>query len=670
MDNNLFTPENETEQNEEAQQPKKGSESKEKLKQLFAKPIIKHLLIVIVLLTTMFGLSNSGVFTNTESSFYDTNYYMRAIIKGAYNQAPDNIIILSIDDTSLNELAPKMGNWPWARANYADIIERLNNYGAKTIGLDLLFITDSSRGETDDAILSASMSKHSNIILASNFDINEAKQGTVEQFQPPLEKFVFNNNFGFINYPKDNDGSLRKMMLQKEYQDEKYYSFDAKIYENATGKLPTEELEYINFTGKPNNFRIIPIYKLFDEESLRDELDGGKIFKDKIILIGPVAEMFHDTHATPYSANQFFANIVGVGSAFPMSGVEVHANAISSLMQGNNVHELNPLAQYAVLFVVLMILATVFSIAGIWAGLGAGIFTLFTYWLSAYIYFTNHNSFINIFVMLWSIILLFFIIQGMKFIETLRQKMYIQNSFSSYVPKQLVNQILTNPKLLDSFEGEKKEITVMFIDIRGFTSLSDTMDPKEVVHILNQYIELVIEGLEPYGGIIDKFIGDGVMITYNTLEDQPDHQLRAVLSALLIREKIKAWLKSTRKGRRDLFSVGMGISSGICMVGNMGARDKKSFTAIGATVNMAARLESRARGGNSIIMSETVYEAVKNDIDAVFIEETVLKGFLTPVSVYEVLGKRGEAAATPETNLGLTALEKPQTQVSTNLFDR
>lgn len=642
----------------------------EKLRTFFSITIVKHLIIVSVILGSMFAFSHSGVFTNTETSFYDTNFYIRAIIKGQYDKVPDNIIILSIDDTSLNELAPTMGNWPWARASYGNIIDTLNSYGAKAVGLDLLFITESSRGEADDLIFANSLAKYNNILIASNFDVTKSNQAVMEQLSLPLDKFIVNDNYGFINYEKDNDGFIRKMMLTKEYQDKMYKSFDAKLYEIATGHNINKDGGYINFSGPPNHFLTIPIYKLFDADGFHNDLDDGKIFKDKIVLIGPNAEFFHDTHSTPYSSNPFFANILDIGSAFPMSGVEIHANVIASLMQDNEIKEVNTLTQYAILFVVMLVLASIFTLAGLWIGLASGIFILIIYWLNAYFYFSYHNSFINIFVMLWSIIILFVVIQGLKYIETLRQKIYIQNSFSSYVPKQLVNQLLSNPKLLDSFEGEKKDITVMFVDIRGFTSLSDTMDAKEIVRILNQYIEIVIEAMEPYGGIIDKFIGDGVMITFNTLESQPDHQIRAVMSAISIKEKIKEWLKANRKGRRDLFAIGIGISSGLCMVGNMGARDKKSFTAIGATVNMAARLESRARGGNSIIMSETVYSAVKDTVEAVFVEETILKGFITPVSVYEVLSRKGEAVPAPETNLGLTAVEKAQTQASTNMFDR
>lgn len=668
-ENNLIPEAKETGEPSSIPEEKKPSMG-EKLKNFFSITIVKHLIIVTLVLGSMFALSHSGLFTNPEASFYDTNFYGRAVIKGQYNKVPDNIIILSVDDSSLNELAPTLGTWPWARASYSTIIDTLNGYGAKAIGLDFLFITESTRGEADDAVLANALAKYNNVLIASNFDISQSRQGTMEQLILPLDKFIINDNYGFINYDTENDGFLRKMMLTKEYQEVKYRSFDAKLYQIATGQEINKDGGYINFYGPPNHFPVIPVYKLFDAESLHNELDDGKIFKDKIIIIGPTAEAFHDTHATPYSANQFFAHYLEIGSAFPMSGPEVHANAIATLMQGNDLQELNPAIQYAILFVVLMVLASVFTLAGLWIGLVSGIFILIAYWLNAYFYFTYYSSFINIFVMLWSIIILFVVIQAVKYIETLRQKMYIQNSFSSYVPKQLVNQLLSNPKLLDSFEGEKKDITVMFVDIRGFTSLSDTMDAKEVVKILNQYIEIVIEAIEPYGGIIDKFIGDGVMITFNTLESQPDHQVRAVMSALAIKEKIKEWLKANRKGRRDLFAIGIGISSGLCMVGNMGARDKKSFTAIGATVNMAARLESRARGGNSIIMSESVYSAVKDTIEAVFVEETVLKGFITPVSVYEVLSRKGEAVPAPETNLGLTAVEKAQTQASTNMFDR
>lgn len=219
--------------------------------------------------------------------------------------------------------------------------------------------------------------------------------------------------------------------------------------------------------------------------------------------------------------------------------------------------------------------------------------------------------------------------------RSLKEKVTITAAFNRYVSKEILTEILQNPEKID-LGGQKKDITVVFIDIRGFTSLSERVEPHRVVALLNDYFEIVSRTANRYYATIDKYIGDGAMLTFNSLVDQPDHALRAVLMAIELRDELKAWLDANKVGVRDLFTFGIGINTGSAVVGNIGSSSKMDFTAIGSTVNLAARLEAQAHS-NQIIVSEETWHQVKDHVEARYIDRISVKGFMAPIPIYEVM---------------------------------
>ncbi len=220
--------------------------------------------------------------------------------------------------------------------------------------------------------------------------------------------------------------------------------------------------------------------------------------------------------------------------------------------------------------------------------------------------------------------------------KSLKEKVTITTAFNRYVSKEILAEILQNPEKID-VGGQKKTVSIVFIDIRGFTSLSERVEPHRVVELLNNYFEIVSGTANKYYATIDKYIGDGAMLTFNSLVDQPDHALRAVLMAIELRDELKKWLQQNREGVRDLFSFGIGVNTGSAIVGNIGSSSKMDFTAIGSSVNLAARLEAQAHS-NQILMSEDTYQHVKEQVDVRYIDKISVKGFMAPVPIYEVTG--------------------------------
>lgn len=209
----------------------------------------------------------------------------------------------------------------------------------------------------------------------------------------------------------------------------------------------------------------------------------------------------------------------------------------------------------------------------------------------------------------------------------------IRATFERFVSASVVNQLLENPGEV-KLGGKLQEITVFFADMQNFTSISEKTEPEELVSILNQYHELIVETVQSNKGTIDKFIGDAVMALYNTPLEWPDHPMQAVRTAYQVREALHEFHQ--RFDPKFRMKINFGIHSGKAVVGNVGAPQIMDFTALGDTVNVAARLQGQSHGGQ-ILISETTYNTIKEHIDAKFIGPITLKGRSHPVMTYEVV---------------------------------
>jgi adenylate cyclase len=209
----------------------------------------------------------------------------------------------------------------------------------------------------------------------------------------------------------------------------------------------------------------------------------------------------------------------------------------------------------------------------------------------------------------------------------------IRSTFERFVSPAVVEQLLANPEQV-SLGGRLQEVTVLFTDLENFTGISERAEPEKLLGILNTYHSLVVRIILEHAGTVDKFIGDGVMALFNTPLEQSDHALRAVKSALDIREALPELYKSFEA--RYQMRINFGIHSGTAIVGNVGTSEIMDFTAVGDTVNLAARLQGLARS-SQILVSEATYAQVSKDIDAKMIGSLTVKGRSEPVMAYEVM---------------------------------
>ncbi len=214
----------------------------------------------------------------------------------------------------------------------------------------------------------------------------------------------------------------------------------------------------------------------------------------------------------------------------------------------------------------------------------------------------------------------------------------LKSTFSRYVSKQVVEKIMASDEI--TLHGEKRDVTLLFSDIRGFTTLSEQLEPTEVVATLNAYFSAMIDVIHTYEGTLDKFLGDGIMCIFGAPIDQPDHALRAAQTALVMKEALTAFNQQQAQTGKPLLQVGIGINSGDAVVGNVGSEKRMEYTAIGDNVNLAARLQAIAAGGQ-IIISQSTFNALGPQAHALTLPPTKIKGKIEPIPIYNLLDLRG-----------------------------
>ncbi len=225
-----------------------------------------------------------------------------------------------------------------------------------------------------------------------------------------------------------------------------------------------------------------------------------------------------------------------------------------------------------------------------------------------------------------------------KMVDGLNEREFIKDTFSKYVSKQVADKILKEKDYL-KLKGEKRIVTVLFADIRGFTPLAETMPPEKVIDILNQYFSMMIDVVFQYGGVLNKFIGDAIMVTYNAPIDQRYHELRAILTGLEMQKKIAEMNKKRLERGEQQINIGIGINTDEAVAGNVGSSERLEYTVIGSGVNIAQRIESSTEKGQ-LHISEKTYEAVKDYVEVIKLSPVQVKGISEPVQLYSVINAK------------------------------
>ena len=583
--------------------------------QILAETLLVGLLVFILTVTNVFR-------------FFDN------MAKDSLYQIPrgidSKIKIIGIDEKTMAELGPIQ---TWSRSFYANLLRKLNEQAESKpllVGFDVLFSGNVDAGDDD---FTAAAAESGNVVIVDHLiygrKLTTNEDGfasyPVESIEEPFESLSSVCNKGYSNVSQDSDGTVRRIIPSEVYEGSEQKMFSNILYEeycNRKGITPNavpvdkNGRAIINYSGKPGDYEYV---------SMIDVLNGNidaRAFIDSIVLVGAYAPGMQDDFEVPN------------GGSHQMYGVEVHANILQSYIQGRFSVNGNKYIFGLISAVIAMLMYLLFRKFKPWLSLIIMIIVIIAF-VFVLIIFNNHGTAYSIIYLPMMLILSYIASLALGYLRELKKKKKILNAFRKYVAPQVVEEIAKKGDFQIKVGGENRDIAVLFVDIRGFTTMSEALEPEQVVEILNEYLTLTSKSIFDNLGTLDKFVGDATMAVFNSPFDLPDYEFKAVCAAMDIVNGGKALEKDLMAKYGRSVGFGVGVNVGPAVVGNIGCDFRMDFTAIGDTVNTAARLEANAKKGQ-VLISDALYERVKDRIEVEEIGEIPLKGKSKGVFVYEV----------------------------------
>jgi adenylate cyclase len=606
--------------------------------------------------------------------------------------APSAVAVIDIDDASI----AKFGQWPWSRTVLAAVVDRLTAQGAAAIGLDIIlsepdrtspalavaqlqdkgfvvtyggFQTAGLDADLDHDVLLAKAFTRSPVIAglvlaeATTTPPPEPKAGFAfggddpKGYLPSYEGSVRNleildaaaPGIGVFSFPPGLDGVVRQIPLLSRYADSLYpaLSIEAlRVAQGASGYIVKSTGASSEFdTGNPGmtalkagTFEIptgpdgriwvyyslkpaapvIPVHRLLDAatgDSLRAEIEG------RIVLVGTSAVGLRDLVSTPLQAG--------------LPGVLVHAEIIDQIVAGSYITRpdwalgLELVAAVALSLLLLAFLPWFSTLANaLGAALGLSL-SIGGGWLA----FSEHNLLLSPILPALTGLLAYGTASGMRLLLSESESRYIRSAFSKYLSPAMVQRLVDNPESL-VLGGENRELTLLFCDIRSFTTISESMEATQLTVFLNNFLTPMTNVLMENGATIDKYMGDAIMAFWNAPIDVPDHRRKACESVLLMLEELKKLNATLEKPMK----IGVGLNSGVCCVGNLGSRQRFDYSAIGDSVNVGSRIEGLTKQyGLSNLLSQSTAEGVEG-FALLEVDRVMVVGRAEATSIYTLLG--------------------------------
>ena len=632
---------------------------------------------VISLLLIMISTSALYIFFPQSLESIDNRFrdYM-FILRGEIPQN-DKVVIVDIDEKSLKQI----GQWPWSRDVLSTLLENLTQAGVAIIGFDIVFaeedrtsphkilnkyhITQKNIPNYDEQF--AQTVANTPTILGYQFQLNDTD--FIEEKSPQIpaifvEKnrsfeqdyvitgkgtilnipLVQDNSYssGFFNNVPDESGIIRSVPLVIRYNEQLYPSLafellraaldvkkvvvnynDLGVQDVTLGDItiPTDRYGRIivNYRGKEKTFKYVSAADIVNNTFNPADIEG------KVVLIGTSAAGLFDLRATPFE------------SVFP--GVEVHANVIDNILQGDFLYKpswadganiVHILVLTLLVFLVIINLNIYFIPLAFAAFLAADV---------SLIYYTlfYDGIILNIFFPIFTVVVTGAVAILVNYLFEIRQSNLIKNKFASKVSPKVMEDLLKNEN--NTLQGQSKEVTVFFSDVRGFTNISEAMpNAQALIEYLNEYMEPMSDIIMKHEGTIDKFIGDAIMAYWNAPSDVKNHQDKAVKASLEQIKHLKILNEKLIRENKPTIDIGIGLNCGVAVVGEMGSSGRSDYTVIGDPINLGARLESLCKYYDSKLnISNFMKENLKEQYILRFLDLVKVKGKTEPVEIWQVL---------------------------------
>jgi adenylate cyclase len=656
---------------------------------------VVSILIVLVFLVHALGIRHWEILDYLERNAYDARLNL-----SLPNTSDSRIVIVDIDEKSLNEL----GRWPWKRSTLAAILDQLfDHYKIDLLGFDIVFpepdqssglnvLENLAQNKLKDqpdfleklsqlrtelnydqqfansikdrrvvlgfAMISNKECQQSNCSSSGELPSPILKLSDLQGIAHPIQAQGFVSNLSLFNklaigggnfsQLPDNDGVVRRIPMLYAYNNQLYESLalamarvalsepfvEPIIVKNGSYQaieafkvgnrfIPVnEQLEaLIPYRGNRGSFEYVSAIDILEKKVPLDKL------QNTIVLMGTTAQGLFDLRSTP------------VNESYP--GVEIHANMISGLLDNRLLA--SPVfvrgAEVLLMFVsILIMMFLVFWINPLWSIMIAIVMSGAIIWIN--LWFWGQLQLViplaATLVMIWT---LFLFNMGLGYFLENRHKHQLTSLFGQYVPSQLVDEMSKNPSATFSLEGDSREMTVLFSDVRGFTSISEGLNPKELSQLMNTFLTPMTYLIHHHRGTIDKYMGDAIMAFWGAPLADPQHARNALLAALDMIKKLDELQPLFKAKGWPEIHIGIGLNTGVMNVGNMGSEFRMAYTVLGDAVNLGSRLEGLTKEyGVAIIVSETVKMEVS---DYIFreLDRVKVKGKDKPVAIFEPLGE-------------------------------
>jgi adenylate cyclase len=641
------------------------------------------------------AVGQTAFFRTVELKTYDYRVRMTADPASARR----DIVLVSIDDSSIRRLEPQAGRWPWPRVVHSSLIDYLDRAPAKVIVYDVLFterqqgtfkIDDVTwSGAESDRALAASAARAGNVVFAADVTADELAQldrRGVERLragQPFPADQAFEARPGVIlpyheltdaaaavghNFSiYDADGPVRRtppfvrvgdvgvpslavaaVMLAGPVKAEAIRRDNGTLkvgpataplvparIPNLYGPETRAERMLIRFTGPvlkdgKLTYQDYSFYDLYYSE--QQILAGEKptvdpsVFRDKIVVIGTTAAGLGDLFTVPFPEGK-------------MPGMQVHANVIDDLLSQRFMRPIGAGRDLLVLFACALAVGVAGTMLAVWPAVGVAFLVILALgWASVLLF--GQGVWMGVAAPALAVALSTFGGTAYQYFVEGREKRQVKRTFSRFVSKDVYEQLVADPASA-RVGGARREMSVLFADIRGFTSFTERGKPEDVVSQLNEYFSRMVEVVFAHRGTVDKFVGDMVMALFGAPLGDPDHADHAVQAALGMLDALKAQNARWAAAGRPPLEIGIGVNSGDMVAGIIGSDTIMSYTVIGDAVNLGSRLESLNKEyGTRLIVSEGTRARLKGRYDMRSLGAVTVKGKSEPVSIFEVLARQ------------------------------
>lgn len=636
-------------------------------------PILVALFLIVI---TQESILKLGILQRLELASIDYRFQARGGNPSFKDSA--NVVIVEISEESFQSLPAR---WPWPRSYYAHLLRNLKAAGAQAVGIDLILGSNDVYSPTNDDDLRAAIRESGIAVLAGKTEVvDERYIRTTSTEQYGNIFYNVDSSLGLVNIRNDADGVYRRYGPFFETGAgqriptfsfailNKYFGFPA----SQTAQNANDEFIYalrsipkydagsmlIKFYGPNGTFRHIKFADVIDDETLttnEEALTGEETntfsdpdygyqhdgtFKDKIVLVGSTVPEDHDLFPVAIARGKQSGDNL-------MYGVEMHANVIESIIRGEFIRKQSTTTEIFGVFLLTIVtflftsylkeLKTRHAFLVELNGFLFAMAEIFVISYAAMQLFAKQNYLLTIISPMLAVIGGYFASTAYHFVLERKQRLLIKAMFSTYVNPTVVDELIRDPERL-TLGGERKELSVLFSDIESFTTISEGMPSQELVGLLNEYMSAMTEIVFKHDGTLDKYEGDALMAFWGAPIPQPDHALRACLTALQMQQEMVHIRTAWRDMRRPVINVRVGINTGEMTVGNMGGKRRFDYTVIGDSVNLASRLEGANKlYKTSIMVSQRTYELVKYRILGRELDLITVRGRSEPVKIFELL---------------------------------